>query len=113
MRAAGAALAACALALALAPAPAPAAPRNPAGASELQPVSPGARPAPSRSGSGPARRRAHLASRGPGVTAALSSLVRSGAITEAVYSQDSATYLAAKRSLSQPQRDAPRQNSAP
>jgi hypothetical protein len=37
--------------------------------------------------------------RGPSVTAALSSLLHSGAITEAVYKQDTATYAAATRSL--------------
>ncbi len=38
-------------------------------------------------------------SRGPSVSGALSSLQRSGAITQAVYQQDSSAYLAAKRSL--------------
>src|SRR5271165_6518466 len=40
-----------------------------------------------------------LISRGPSVSGALASLQRSGAITQAVYQQDSSAYLAAKRSL--------------
>src|SRR6202035_3038258 len=48
--------------------------------------------------SGPARARA-AAQRGPSVTAALASLQRSGAITEATEHQDYSVYLAATRSL--------------
>src|SRR5271165_6247043 len=40
-----------------------------------------------------------LISRGPSVSGGLASLQRSGAITQAVYQQDSSAYLAAKRSL--------------
>jgi hypothetical protein len=49
----------------------------------------------------PARPTARAAARakGPTVTAALAALLRSGAISEATYRQDYATYLAAKRSL--------------
>ena len=42
--------------------------------------------------------------RGPSVSAALASLQRSGAITQAVYQQDYSAYVAAKRSLEQAQR---------
>jgi len=42
---------------------------------------------------------AHIARRGPTVTAALAGLLHTGAITEATYRQDYATYVAAKRSL--------------
>jgi hypothetical protein len=47
-----------------------------------------------------ARRGVAAASHGPTVSAALQALLRSGAITQAVYGQDYATYVAAKRSLS-------------
>jgi hypothetical protein len=43
--------------------------------------------------------RAHAAGAGPTVTRALSTLLRSGAITEAVYRKDYAAYVAAKRSV--------------
>jgi len=57
---------------------------------------------PSRQSAGATRNTplARAARRGPTVTAALAGLLHTGAITEATYRQDFATYVAAKRSLS-------------
>jgi hypothetical protein len=59
-------------------------------------LAPSRTPRPARAAGG----RAHAAAKGPTVTAALQGLLRTGAITQATYSQDYAGYVAAKRSLS-------------
>jgi hypothetical protein len=59
----------------------------------------GASPARRPSSARAARSRRAPGGRGPSVTAALQALQRSGALTEAVYRQDSSEYLAAQRSL--------------